>query len=117
MIRNTLLIVASAALLTTAACVKPHPVQTAKSDPTPVAPAPTPTQPLAQRTSPPVATPTPQRTETPAPRQMTPAEREALNAKLSRLEDALFDYDKASIRDDARTRLRDDVGVIRDILA
>jgi peptidoglycan-associated lipoprotein len=48
---------------------------------------------------------------------MTPAEREALNAKLARLEDALFDYDKASIRDDARTRLADDVGVIRDILA
>ncbi len=43
--------------------------------------------------------------------------REALNAKLERLGDALFDYDKATIRDDARTKLRDDVGVIRDILA
>jgi peptidoglycan-associated lipoprotein len=48
---------------------------------------------------------------------MTPQEREALNAKLARLEDALFDYDKATIRDDARTRLRDDVNVIKDILA
>jgi peptidoglycan-associated lipoprotein len=48
---------------------------------------------------------------------MTPQERETLNAKLARLEDALFDYDKASIREDASTRLRDDVGVIRDILA
>jgi len=117
MIRNTLLIVASAALLTTAACTKKVVAQTPKPDPTPVASTPPPSQPLAQRTSPPAATPAPQRTETPAPRQMTPAEREALNAKLSRLEDALFDYDKATIRDDARTRLRDDVGVIRDILA
>lgn len=48
---------------------------------------------------------------------MTPAEREALNAKLARLEDALFDYDKATIREDARTRLGSDVGVIRDILS
>jgi peptidoglycan-associated lipoprotein len=48
---------------------------------------------------------------------MTPEEREALNAKLARLEDALFDYDKATIREDASTRLRADVGVIRDILA
>jgi peptidoglycan-associated lipoprotein len=29
----------------------------------------------------------------------------------------LFDYDKATIRTDATTALRDDVGVIRDILA
>jgi peptidoglycan-associated lipoprotein len=48
---------------------------------------------------------------------MTPQEREALNAKLARLEDALFDYDKATIREDATVRLKDDVGVIRDILA
>jgi peptidoglycan-associated lipoprotein len=48
---------------------------------------------------------------------MTPAQREELNAKLARLEDALFDYDKATIRDDARSRLGADVGVIRDILA
>ena len=116
MIRNTLLFVASAALLTTA-CAKKTIAQTPKSDPTPVASTPAQTPALAERTSPPPSTPAPQRTETPAPRQMTPAEREALNAKLSRLEDALFDYDKAAIREDARTRLHDDVGVIRDILA
>jgi peptidoglycan-associated lipoprotein len=34
-----------------------------------------------------------------------------------RLEDALFDYDKAAIRTDATTVLKDDVGVIRDLLA
>jgi peptidoglycan-associated lipoprotein len=48
---------------------------------------------------------------------MTPEERATLNARLARLEDALFDYDKATIRTDATTALRDDVGVIRDILS
>ena len=48
---------------------------------------------------------------------MTPQERATLNERLARLEDALFDYDKATIRSDATTVLKDDVGVIRDILA
>ena len=48
---------------------------------------------------------------------MTPQERATLNDRLARLEDALFDYDKATIRTDATTVLKDDVGVIRDILA
>ena len=42
--------------------------------------------------------------------------RTTLNERLAKLEDALFDYDKATIRDDATTALRDDVNVIRDIL-
>lgn len=48
---------------------------------------------------------------------MTPAERATLNERLARLEDALFDYDKSTIRSDATAALRDDVNVIRDILA
>jgi len=48
---------------------------------------------------------------------MTPQERATLNDRLTRLEDALFDYDKATIRSDATTVLKDDVGVIRGILA
>jgi peptidoglycan-associated lipoprotein len=48
---------------------------------------------------------------------MTSQERATLNDRLARLEDALFDYDKASIRADATTVLKDDVGVIRQILA
>jgi len=48
---------------------------------------------------------------------MTPAQRADLNEKLARLEDALFDFNKSTIRTDATTALRDDVGVIRDILA
>jgi peptidoglycan-associated lipoprotein len=48
---------------------------------------------------------------------MTAQERATLNERLAKLEDALFDYDKATIRQDATSALRDDVGVIRDILA
>ena len=47
--------------------------------------------------------------------QKTVAQR--LNQHLTRLNDALFDYDKATIRDDARAVLQDDVQVIRQILA
>jgi peptidoglycan-associated lipoprotein len=43
--------------------------------------------------------------------------RATLNDRLAKLEDALFDYDKSTIRSDASTALKDDVGVIRDILA
>lgn len=48
---------------------------------------------------------------------MTPQERATLNERLARLEDALFDYNQATIRSDASTVLKDDVGVVRDILA
>jgi len=44
-------------------------------------------------------------------------ERKVLNDRLAHLEDALFDYDKSTIRADAATALKDDVGVIRGILA
>jgi peptidoglycan-associated lipoprotein len=57
--------------------------------------------------------PTPQQRST----QLTPAERATLNERLARLADALFDYDKSVIRTDATAVLRDDVAVIRDILA
>ena len=40
-----------------------------------------------------------------------------LNDRLAKMEDALFDFDKSTIRPDATTALKDDVGVIRDILA
>ncbi len=114
--QNTLLYIAAAALMCTAACAKKTVAQAPKPDPTPVASTPAPTPAPARRETPPPP-PTQARQTPSAPRQMTPEEREALNAKLARLEDALFDYDKATIREDARTRLGADVGVIRDILA
>lgn len=48
---------------------------------------------------------------------MPAAVRATLNDRLAKMEDALFDYDKSTIRPDATTALKDDVGVIRDILA
>jgi len=36
---------------------------------------------------------------------------------LARMEDALFDFDRSTIRADASTALKDDVRVIRDILS
>ncbi len=48
---------------------------------------------------------------------MSSAERKILSDRLAHLEDALFDYDKSAIRADAATVLKDDVGVIRGILA
>jgi len=48
---------------------------------------------------------------------MPEAVRINLNERLAKLEDALFDYDKATIRDDATMALKSDVGVIREILA
>jgi peptidoglycan-associated lipoprotein len=48
---------------------------------------------------------------------MTPQERKRLEDSLARLEDAMFDYDKSTIRSDATTALRSDVAVIREILS
>jgi peptidoglycan-associated lipoprotein len=106
-----------ATFLSTAACHKNHPVASKPADTTPVASAPADRQapPLQQR-----ATEAPPREAPQTPRAgatLTPQERATLNEKLAHLNDALFDYDKSTIRDDASTVLKADVGVIRDILA
>ena len=105
-----------ATLLSTAACHKATPVAKKPADTTPVAAAPAPTaQPMQQRER---ASTTPDSTPTQnSGARLTPAERARLNEILARLNDALFDYDKATIRDDASTVLKADVGVIRDILS
>lgn len=114
--QRALTLLGIAGLLCTAACVKRTPVAARPADTTPVATAaPTPPAPPSSSrasvaTSQPVA-------QNPRSTTMTPAERATLNERLARLEDALFDYDKAVIRSDATSALRDDVGVIRDILA
>jgi peptidoglycan-associated lipoprotein len=116
--QGTLALLGLAILLSTAACHKKTPVAAKPADTTPVASAPAPatTQP-AQRRQTPAATrgDTPQTAGPGA--KLTPQERIRLNEILARLNDALFDYDKATIRDDASTVLKADVGVIRDILA
>ncbi len=104
-----------AVLLSTAACHKAAPVAASHpADTTPVAP-PSSTTPRP-RSSGPASSPS-QRVADSRSGQMTPQERATLNEKLARLEDAMFDYDKSTIRADARTALADDVAVIRDILA
>lgn len=103
-------------VLSTAACHKAAPVAQKPADTTPVASAsaPTQSQPMRTRDNTPASSQTAQR---PSSSGMTPAERATLNEKLAHLNDALFDYDKATIREDASTVLKADVGVIRDILA
>lgn len=116
--KYTLSLIGAAALLATSACHKQAPVAKASApDTTPVASTPAPSRP-AQRTNTPA--PAPQQrasNNTPAPSTMPQRVRDTLNERLARLSDALFDYDKATIRDDARVALRDDVNVIRGILA
>jgi peptidoglycan-associated lipoprotein len=108
------------ALLTTSACHKAKPVAQTPPAPTVIAetpapaPAPTAAKPAAPKAQPekPVAAAKAQ-----PPKTLTPQERARLNEILARLVDALFDYDKSTIRADASNALRDDVGVIRDILS
>jgi len=104
-----------AILLSTAACSKKAPVAANHpADTTPVAHnqgSGTPSQ---------RSTPAPQQRAYQSPQQssgMPPEVRATLNEKLAKLEDAMFDYDKSTIRTDANVALKDDVGVIRDILA
>jgi len=105
-----------AGLLFTAACHKTVPVATRTPDTIPVATA-SPAPPAAPKSSAAPAASSPAVAQNPRSTTMTPAERATLNERLARMEDALFDYDRATIRTDATTALRDDVGVIRDILS
>jgi peptidoglycan-associated lipoprotein len=115
--RRAVVLLSFAGLLCTAACHKTAPVAARPPDTTPVATA-APTPPAPPRSSGATAAPSrPVVSQNSRSTTLTPAERATLNERLARLEDALFDYDKATIRSDATAALRDDVGVIRDILA
>jgi len=101
-----------------AACVDKKTVVKTPADPTPVAtvtPAPTkqaPPQTVANNVTPPRVV-----AQTSKPTTMPAETKKRLNEELAKLEDALFDYDQSTIRSDATVALRDDVNVIRDILA
>ncbi len=114
--QKTLAILGFAVLLSTAACSKKAPVAASHPpDTTPVAPAPAPAPEPQQRAA--ASEPyRPQASPQPA-REMPPEVRARLNDMLAKLEDALYDYDKSNIRTDATAALKDDVGVVRDILA
>jgi len=118
MIKQQILVAAGlAGFLSVAACHKAVPVASAPPAPTPaVASAPPPATRPAPRAAAVSVSPS-QSAQTTRSATMTPQERATLNERLAKLEDALFDYDKATIRTDATTVLKDDVGVIRGILA
>jgi peptidoglycan-associated lipoprotein len=113
--KNIIIGLSFAGLVLTAACHKAVPVAARPPQPVPVAAAP-------QTTAGPPSSGAAASTGRPAVQSsratgITPAERAELNHRLAHLEDALFDYDKSTIRADAATALKDDVGVIRTILA
>ena len=117
--KQTILIFGGAVvLMCSAACSKK--IAAAPPPPAPV-PAPAASTPAPAQTA--VARPAPQQAparqvaQTPQrPTTITPEDRATLNKILARMEDALFDYDKSTIRPDASTALKDDVAVIREIL-
>ena len=118
--RTLLFTSAIAVFMAAAGCSKKAPVAATPKAPdtTPVAAAPAPAPVAARRAVAPAPAPAPQtvaQTQRPAP--MPAAVRVTLNDRLAKMEDALFDYDQSTIRPDATTALKDDVGVIRDILA
>jgi len=103
----------------TSACSHNVPVASAPPAPAP-APTPTPAPPaqVQQRASAAVAAPVRQPVQNAQrPTTLSDRDRATLNEHLAKLEDALFDYDKSTIRSDATAALRDDVNVIRGILA
>jgi peptidoglycan-associated lipoprotein len=106
------------AVLGCAACAHKTPVAQTPASPapaavvTPAAAKPTPAKAVATNVQPARVVAQPSKSTS-----MPPAVKKRLNEYLAKLEDALFDYDKSSIRSDASVALRDDVNVIREILA
>lgn len=109
-----LVLIAVAALAIGVGCAKKKVAQA-----TPAAPQPAPAHATA-----PASTPAPSQTasaptrETPTPRSNMPdaATRKHIDELLAKIEDAYFDYDKASLRQDAMDALKADSTELRDIL-
>lgn len=108
------------ALFSVAACSHTKPIANKPADITPVVAArstsPTPTQ-TKGRVEPPAAPGQRPAVQAAKSTAMPVAVRKKLDEYLARLEDALFDYNQSTIRADASVALRDDVNVIRGILA
>lgn len=80
--------------------------------------------PVAQKSPASAATPAPARTATTPPPSATPSSRQPnaatrarIDQLLARIEDAYFDYNKATLRPDALRSLQDDSAELRTILA
>ena len=110
----TLIAVIAVGMLT-ASCAKKKVAATPPSPPTPAVTAAAPAQSTrtparSAEARPPAATPTPNPSYPPA------ATRARIDQLLARIEDAYFDYDKASLRPDAMKALEADSTELRDIL-
>ena len=107
-------------LLSVAACS--HPKVATGTNPSPVTPVatvspqPARTTPAETRQTAPPAAPKPVAAQAKST-NMPASVRKTLNEELAKLEDALFDYDQSTIRSDSSVALKDDVAVIRGILA
>ena len=115
---NTLVTgLAAIAMLSVAACSRKVAAVNKPPDITPVAtPSSPPARPQATRQT--AAAPAkPAAVQASRPATMPADVRRKLDEYLAKLEDALFDYDQSTIRSDAGVALRDDVNVIRGILA
>jgi|SRR5579862_3170814 len=114
-------LLATAAFLSIAACAHKAVAVNHPPDPTPVASAPAQATPRTTQAKQVTAPPAPAKQQPPVQvsrsTQLPPATRAKLNDLLAKLEDALFDYDQSTIRSDANVALKDDVAVIRGILA
>ena len=115
MLKKSLFLLVSASFVWTAACHKAVPVAARTPQPVPVAAAPQTT--TAPPSSGAVASQGRPAVQSSRPSGITAEDRAELNGRLAHLEDALFDYDKSTIRADAASALKDDVSVIRGILA
>ncbi len=113
--KNSVILLVFTGFVWTAACHKAVPVAARPPQPVPVAAAPQTT--AAPPSSGAVASQGRPAVQSSPSRGLTPEDRTELNGRLAHLEDALFDYDKSTIRSDAASALKDDVGVIRGILA
>jgi len=111
--KRTMIAVFAALTLLTAGCAKKN---VAAAPPPPPATASTPA--AAQKAALPARTATTQRptATTPAPRYPNAATRARIDQLLAKIEDAYFDYDKASLRPDALKALAADSTELRDIM-
>jgi len=112
--RQITLVAVAALGLMTAACAK----KTVAAAPKPTAPAPATTA-TAPRPTPPASRPAPTQTATTTtPRSQYPdaATQKRINELLSKIEDAYFNYNEATLRPDATKTLNGDSTELRDIL-
>ena len=112
--QKRILIAVAAVSLLAAACAKKN-----AAVPPPPPPVPVPAVATAKSAPPPAQTamkPAPPAPVAPTPRMPNAATRARIDELLAKIEDAYFDYDKASLRSDALKALQADSAELRDIL-